>query len=79
MSHVAQSLQSLKNLNNIIIKHPALKDFDEFADYFRRFQLPHYEEARRNFRNHNVLNDYDDANEILPYTEEHLLKIINDY
>lgn len=50
-----------------------------FVDTIRRFQIPCYEEARKNFSNPDVLSDFDDANEVFPYKKQELLRIIRDY
>lgn len=49
----------------------------EFTDFMRRMQLPHYEEARRNFHLREAKDDYSDANEYLPYLQSQLQKIAN--
>ena len=56
-----------------------IHDFDDFVDFFRRVQIPYYEEARRKFNNQKLLSDFIDANEVFPYTQEGLKKISNDY
>lgn len=56
--------------------HCDIKDMDEFVDFFRRLQIPHYEEARRRFSDHEVLERLSDWNEIAPYFPEELEKII---
>lgn len=56
--------------------HCEIVDFDEFVDFFRRVQLPHYEEARRHFRTPDVLDDHADSNEYYPYLPEVLKRII---
>lgn len=56
-----------------------IHDFDEFVDFFRRVQIPYYEEARRKFNNPKLLDRYSDANEVLPYMQKELKKIINNY
>ncbi len=50
-------------------------DFDEFVDFFRRVQTPFYEEARRHFGNENLIHEFSDANEVLPYMQSELEKI----
>lgn len=50
-----------------------------FVDTVRRFQTPYYEEARRKFFTPEVLSDFDDSNEIAPYLERELQRIIRDY
>ena len=54
-------------------------DFDEFVDFIRRVQTPFYEQARRHFSNEDVLDEYWDANEYLPYLPEELKDIITKY
>lgn len=54
-------------------------DIDEFVDFIRRVKTPFYEEARRNFGNPDLLDDYDDANEVLPYLPDQLEKIVEKY
>jgi hypothetical protein len=54
-------------------------DLDEFVDFIRRVQTPFYEEARAHFRNQDLLDDYTDANELLPYLREELQGIIKKY
>ena len=56
-----------------------VKNMDEFVDFFRRVQLPYYEEARTKFGNSNFLDDYRDANEIQPYLQTALKRIIEKY
>jgi hypothetical protein len=51
-------------------------DIDEFVDLFRRLQTPFYEEARPAFKNYDVLADLADANEVFPYTQYALRKIV---
>ncbi len=55
------------------------KDLDQFVDFFRRVQVPYYEEARRKFASSNLLHDFSDANEFSPYTAEALRQIIQTY
>lgn len=55
---------------------PSVADMDEFVDLFRRLQTPHYEEARRHFHKNEVLESYSDANEVLPYLQSSLKKIV---
>jgi len=54
-------------------------DFDEFVDFIRRVQTPFYEQARCHFSNEDVLDEYCDANEYLPYLPEKLKNIIKKY
>jgi hypothetical protein len=59
--------------------HCHVADMDEFVDFTRRLQTPFYEEARRYFSNPELLENYCDANEVLPYLPEQLEKIIKRY
>jgi len=52
---------------------------DEFVDFYRRVQTPHYEEARKNYYDEQLLIDYSDANEYYPYLEEQLKLTIEGY
>lgn len=56
-----------------------ITNFDEFVDFMRRVQTPFYEEARRHFRNPDLLEDYYDSNEASPYCPSDLEKIIKNY
>lgn len=40
-----------------------------FIDFFRRVQLPYYEEARRKFSSEEVQNQMDGSNEYSPYVQ----------
>lgn len=42
-------------------------------------QIPYYEEARRHFSNHDLLENFSDANEVYPYLPERLKEIIERY
>lgn len=55
--------------------HRGVADIDEFMDFFRRLQLPYYEEARPNFSHHDVIDEYRDATEVRPYLEDALKDI----
>ena len=46
---------------------PQLADMDAFVDFFRRVQVPYYEEARCHLQNHDVLERIFDSNEMYPY------------
>ena len=59
--------------------HCGVNDFDEFVDFIRRVQTPFYEQARRHFSNEDVLDEYCDSNEHLPYLPEELKDIITKY
>lgn len=50
-------------------------NLDEFVDFIRRVQTPFYEEARRHFSEHDLLEDYTDANEAYPYLQDSLKEI----
>jgi len=59
--------------------HCEAADLDEFVDFMRRVQTPFYEEARRLFKDRDFLDDWYDANEVLPYLPDELVKIIEKY
>lgn len=59
--------------------HCNVVELDEFVDFIRRVQTPFYEEARRYFGNPDLLEDYCDANEVLPYFPEQLQKIVKQF
>ena len=63
-----------RNLGREDFKTPV--DLDEFIDFFRRLQLPHYEEARTKFASHELLDDLSDANEVYPYQVQVLKDLI---
>lgn len=52
---------------------------DEFVDLFRRVQTPYYEEARANFRDPDVREEFSDANEYYPYLPNVLKRIAAEY
>jgi hypothetical protein len=52
-----------------------IADMDEFIDFFRRVQLPWYEQAREHFSSEAVHRDYDGANEVQPYLQRDLRQI----
>lgn len=54
-------------------------DFDEFVDFFRRVQIPFYEEARTKFDNKNLLNYFADSNEVSPYLIDSLRYIVENF
>lgn len=54
-------------------------DLDEFVDFMRRVQIPHYEEARRLFSREELIHWFADANEVAPYLPETLERIIREY
>jgi len=56
-----------------------IADLDEYVDFMRRVQTPHYEDARRHFKNSSLLDDYFDANEVAPYLPENLKRIVDRY
>ncbi|UOQ56059.1 hypothetical protein MUN78_10120 [Leucobacter allii] len=51
---------------------PRIADMDEFVDLFRRLQTPGYEEARRHFRNPEVLDAFDGSPEDAAYVPDKL-------
>ena len=59
--------------------HCRVADTDEFVDFVRRVQTPYYEEARRKFSSHRLLNHYAGANEVAPYQEQDLKYIIQTF
>jgi hypothetical protein len=60
-------------------RYTDVQDMDEFVDLIRRVQTPFYENARTKFSSPALLSDFSDANEVLPYTEEHLKRIAAKY
>lgn len=58
-------------------EEPKIGNIREFIDFFRRLQIPNYEEARRNFKNQDVIEMMYGANEIFPYTQEVLNEVKN--
>ncbi len=56
-----------------------VKDADEFVDFFRRLQVPYYEEARRLFGNEDYLDQNSDNNEVSPYLPDVPKKTIMEY
>lgn len=59
--------------------HCYIQDFDEFADFVRRVQVPYYEEARRLYTSSEVLAALSDANEFYPYIPEKMKALIEQY
>lgn len=59
--------------------HCQITETDEFVDFMRRVQTPFYEEARRYFSNHDLLDDLSDSNEVSPYITRELEKLIKRY
>lgn len=53
-----------------------VKSLDEFVDFFRRMQVPYYEEARTKFNDPDVLENLADSNEVYPYLPGNLQNII---
>ncbi len=53
-----------------------VKDVDGFVDFFRRMQVPYYEEARRYFNDPEFLEDYYDSNEVYTYQPKVLKQIV---
>lgn len=60
-------------------KPSGVVSIDEFIDLIRRVQTPFYEAARQNFTKSEVLNDYSDANELMPYSPDQLQSIASRY
>lgn len=54
----------------------SIKDWDNFTDFFRRVQLPYYEEARKYFDTDLTKHEMQDSNEVSPYSEDTLKRII---
>lgn len=54
-------------------------NMDEWVDLVRRLHTPHYEEARRKFREEAVRDAMSDANETYPYVQDSLKNIIQRY
>jgi hypothetical protein len=50
-------------------------EMDHFIDFFRRVQLPYYEDARRRFSEDEVIQDLSDASEVYPYLERTLRRL----
>ena len=51
-------------------------DMDEFSDFFRRMQLPYYEEARTKFGDEGIQERFGDSNETYPYLPDGLKSIM---
>jgi|HubBroStandDraft_1064217.scaffolds.fasta_scaffold09432_7 hypothetical protein len=54
-------------------------DIRNWADTFRRLQIPHYEEARRYFPKAYQDGEFADENEIGPFLKDRLIGIIHKY
>lgn len=52
---------------------PMIADMDGFVDFFRRVQLPYYEEARTGLLSEQ--EEWSDANEVRPYLQDVLQRI----
>ncbi len=52
-----------------------IADMTNFVDFIRRVQTPNYEAARRHFDNEDMINAYNDANEVAPYLPQELFLI----
>lgn len=78
---VLLSTLSLGPIKNLLYKdvHCAANDIDEFVDFMRRVQTPFYEEARRHFKNQDLLEEYSDSNQVTPYQPEELENIVEKY
>ncbi len=70
------SYGALKQAMGTKMSQPGVADMDEFVDFFRRLQTPRYEEARRHFKDPDVMDGYADANQVLPYLPRSLLDIV---
>jgi len=53
-----------------------VENIDEFIDFFRRMQIPYYEEARQKFGEPEVQERLSDYNEIAPYFPSTLREVI---
>jgi hypothetical protein len=62
-----------------ISRIPGVRDIREFAEYFRRLMLPHYEEARTYFEAANSDGFFEGMNEYRVYQQETLQMIIEKY
>ncbi len=58
---------------------PHFKSAHEFAEIFRRLQIPYYEEARQYWAKAQNDGYFDDANEVSPYFQGSLRRIIEKY
>lgn len=56
-----------------------VKNFDEFIDFIRRAQTPHYEEARKKFNNRELLDEFSGTGEVSPFEQISLKKILKEY
>ncbi len=54
-------------------------EMDEYVDFFRRVQMPYYEEARRYFGNENLIERMLGENELFPYRFDKLREIIQEF
>lgn len=48
---------------------------DDYTDLVRRLFIPNYENSRRKFKSYEVWENYNSANEFMPYTQKELQKI----
>lgn len=55
------------------------KDMLEWNEIVRRLQIPYYEEARHLWRIVQSEGEFDGVNEYLPYTQEFMKRLIEDY
>lgn len=53
-----------------------IADMDNFVDFMRRVQIPHYEQARRKFSSEAAADYFEGSNESRPYYQDALKKII---
>ena len=54
---------------------PESPEADSYIDFFRRVQLPFYEEARAAFNDAEVRANYDDSSESRPYMQDVLQRL----
>ncbi len=71
------NLTSLLSLGPVMMKResrdrPPPKDMTQFIDFFRRLQLPGYEQARPNFQTEVAYERLYDASELYPYLQTNL-------
>jgi hypothetical protein len=54
------------------------RDLDEFVDFFRRLQVPHYEEARQYYDREEASRLMGGANEYAPYLPQEMQELIQE-
>lgn len=57
------------------VRTTSIGNMREFVDFFRRVQLPHYEEARDKLRTDEVREEFRDASEVVPYLQDTLKRL----